>query len=168
MMFLTVSLAKSSKNNNTMEPSIFKKLCDLFIGLSFWEQVLFACLVFIILLIVPCCIISWIRTKSLSSAFAWTSVPAFRASQLYWRQRVVRDGEKSYDKFLKKYSKIHIKDYDIEKREEQREHAYKLHWNKLFRKLVCKNTIGWLLAKCGLYEEYQTYLEVLATFSDLP
>ena len=78
-----------------MEPTIFKKLCDLFIGLSFWEQVLFAYLVFIILLIVPCCIICWIRTKSLSNAFAWASVPAFRASQLYWRLRVVREGEKS-------------------------------------------------------------------------
>ena len=119
-----------------MEPSIFKKLCDLFIGLSFWEQVLFACLVFIILLIVPCCIICWIRTKSLSNAFAWASVPAFRASQLYWRLRVVRDGKMSYDKFLKKYSKIHIKDYDIEKREKPVEHANTLYWNDYFRELV--------------------------------
>lgn len=51
---------------------------------------------------------------------------------------MVREGEKSYDKFLKKYSKIHIKDYDIEKREKPVEHANTLYWNDYFRELVCE------------------------------
>lgn len=121
-----------------MEQSIFKKLCDLFIGFPFWEQILFASLVFIILLIVPCCILCWIRTRSISNVFAWTDVRSFRASQLYWRLRKVRNGRMNYERFVDEYSNVHIKDYDIEKREKQREHAKILYWNKFFRELACQ------------------------------
>lgn len=107
-------------------------------GLSFWKEILFACLVFIILLIVPCCLICWIRTKSISNAFAWINVPAFRASQLYWRLRKVRKGKMCYEWFLDEYLDIHVKDYYIEKWEKKSDYEKTLSWNKVFRELVCE------------------------------
>ena len=112
------------------------KFCDFFIELSLCEQILFAALSLIILLSIICCIVCSIRTKSLSNAFAWASVPAFRASQLYWRLRVIRNGKMCYERFVDEYADVHIKDYDIEKREKQRDHESTLHWNKIFRELV--------------------------------
>ena len=95
-----------------MEPFI-TKFYEFFIELSFCKQILFASLSIILLFSVICCIVSSIRTKSLSNAFAWASVPAFRASQLYWRLRVIRNGKMCYERFVDEYADVHIKDYVI-------------------------------------------------------